>query len=54
MLQAVSTDLLGVKNHIHVPTFVKSSKDHHECALEMFSNDVMPWVKSVTTELEMY
>ena len=51
MLQAVNTDILGVKNHI--AKFVKTFKDHRECANEMFTNDVMPWVKSVATELEI-
>ena len=51
MLQAVNTDLLGVKNHI--TTFVKPFKDHRECANELLKNDVMPWVKSVATYLEI-
>ena len=51
MLEGVNTDLLGVKNHIE--TFGKPFKDRRECANEMFTNDVMPWVKSVATELEI-
>ena len=53
MLQAVSSDLLGVKNHIHVAPFVKPFKDHLECEHEMITNDVMTWVQSVATVLEI-
>ena len=55
MLQvAVSTYLSGVKNHIHVATFVKPYKDHHECVHEMFTNDVIPGIPgSVISDLEV-
>ena len=53
MLQAVNNDLLGVKNHIHVPTFVKPFKENREYANEILKNDVMPWLKSVFTYLEI-